>query len=329
VSPGANTGNYAQGASEFLRALRQARSQRAFARRLGYRANPITDWEHGRRFPTAEEAFRAAQLSRIDVPAAFAAFHPAPLREARRGIYDLAQWLDAARGSSSLSEVATRAGVSRFALGRWLRGDAKPRLPDFFATVDAITGRLPDLVAELVPIADVPALRARHEAAQAARRAAHDAPWSEAILRVLECASYRALAQHEDAWVAGRLAITTSEVHKSLKVLRQAKAVRKARGLYRVSDDGTVDTRGDADRVTRLLEHWSATAGTRVARRTAEELYAYNVFSVSSEDLVRVRELLRGSFREVRSLVAASEQVERVALLNIQLVLLDAPALTR
>ena len=62
--PRANPGNYGRTASEFLRAIRGGRSQRALARRLDYRANPITDWEHGRRFPTAEEALTDASPGR-------------------------------------------------------------------------------------------------------------------------------------------------------------------------------------------------------------------------------------------------------------------------
>jgi transcriptional regulator with XRE-family HTH domain len=321
----ANTGNYEDNSAEFLRALRGGRSQRAFARRLGYRANPITDWEHGRRFPTAEEALRAAHLLRVDVAAAFARFHQAPLSRLDAGGYDLAGWLDAIRGSTPAADLAERIGVSRFALGRWLRGDAKPRLPHFFATVDAITGRLPDLVASFVAIDAVPSLRARYAAAQAARRAAHDAPWSEAILRVLECASYRALPRHEDAWIARRLGLSEAEVSASLRVLRQANAVRRARKLYRLTEQSTVDTRGGRDRVTRLVEHWSGVAGARAEGRTQDELFAYNVFSLSAEDVARARELLRNAFREIRSLVAASEPVERVGLLNVQLVLLDRP----
>ena len=94
----ANLGNYERSAAEFLRALRGQKSQRWMARRLGYRANPVTDWEHGRRFPTAEETLRAAQRVGIDVKGAFDRFHQAPLREESRGAYDLASWLDAVRG---------------------------------------------------------------------------------------------------------------------------------------------------------------------------------------------------------------------------------------
>ena len=66
-------------AQQLLRAVRGKRSQVAFARRLGYRGNPIADWEASRRAPTAAEALRACELSGIDVAAAFARFHRVPL----------------------------------------------------------------------------------------------------------------------------------------------------------------------------------------------------------------------------------------------------------
>ncbi len=118
-------------ASEVLRAIRGRRSQAVFARRLGYRGNPITDWERGERFPTAEETLRAASLSQVDVTGGLARFSPkVPLRR-RNGVPLLAGWLSDLRGTSSAGELARRTGYSRDSVGRWLRGDAKPRLPDF------------------------------------------------------------------------------------------------------------------------------------------------------------------------------------------------------
>jgi transcriptional regulator with XRE-family HTH domain len=326
VAKSANLGNYETTAAEFLRALRGERSQRALARRLGYRRNPVTDWENKRRFPTGEEALRVARASGVNVKAALTSFHHAPLLEGTRGVYDVPTWLDALRGSTPTKDLAARAGVSRFAMGRWLRGDARPRLPHFFSVIDAATGRLPDLVAALVPMQRVPSLRARYQASQAARRAAYDAPWTEAILRVLESTSYRALPSHDDEWIARRLGIGRAEVRQSLDILRRAGAVRRLRGLYRVSNESTVDTRGDPARVAMLLAHWSQVAATRLPARLPTDLFAYNVFSLSTADYQRARELLRNTFREIRSLVAASEPVERVALLNVQLLTLDAGA---
>src|SRR4249919_625825 len=186
-SNGAGGGPLQRAAAEVLRTLRGQRSQRAFARRLGYRANPITDWEHGRRFPTAVETLRAAHLVGVDVTRAFSEFHAAPPPvpdPARR--FAVAPWLTAIRGTTPVAHVAARAGCSRFAMARWLSGAAQPRLPDFFRCVDALTGRLPDLVAALVSIDAVPSLAVRHRAMRAARRLAFDAPWTEAVLRVLD-----------------------------------------------------------------------------------------------------------------------------------------------
>jgi hypothetical protein len=42
--------------------------------------------------------------------------------------------------------------------------------------------------------------------------------------------------------------------------------------------------------------------------------------SLSAADLERVREILRNAYRELRALAAASEPIERAALLNLQLV---------
>jgi transcriptional regulator with XRE-family HTH domain len=320
---GANLGNFERATSEFLRALRGQRSQRALAKRLGYRANPITDWEHGRRYPTAEKALRAASLLGVDVAQAFAAFHPAPPPRRTASGFDLAPWLDAVRGATSLVHLAGRAGASRYALSRWLRGDAHPRLPDFFRLVDAATGRLPDLVARLVPIDEVPSLERRYRAMEAARRVAYDAPWTEAVLRVLESAFYRDVEQHRSGVIAERLGISPDEEKKCLALLRRAGVVTYRGQRYVVVDASAVDTRGDRDRVSALLQHWSEVGRERIARRRPEELYAYNVFSVSAADLEQVKERLTRTFREIRSLVSASEPAERVALINLQLVLLE------
>ena len=70
--------SYTRVAAELVRALRGRRSQAALSKRLGYRSNPVTDWEHGRRFPTAPETLRAASRANVDLARVFAPFNPAP-----------------------------------------------------------------------------------------------------------------------------------------------------------------------------------------------------------------------------------------------------------
>jgi transcriptional regulator with XRE-family HTH domain len=319
----ANPGNIELATRQFLRALRERRSQRAFAKRLGYRANPITDWEHGRRYPTAEKILHAAALFGVDVRRAFSEFHRAPPPVRSASGFVLAPWLEAVRGTTSLVDLAARTGASRHALGRWLRGEARPRLPEFFQLVDAATGRLPELVAALVPIEQVPSLEPRYRGMQAARRVAYDAPWTEAVLRVLESVPYQSLDRHRSGWIAERLGITQDEEAKCLTLLRRAGVVIQRGKRYAVADASAVDTRGDRDRVTALLQHWAKVGLERLPARRPEELYAYNVFAVSAADMDQVRQRLSQAFREIRSLVSASEPAERVALLNLQLVSLE------
>jgi transcriptional regulator with XRE-family HTH domain len=307
-------------AQQFVRAVRGPRSQQAFARRLGYRANPLTDWEHGRRYPTAHEALRAAALANIDVQRAFARFTPQiPLLKDRQG-FQLASWLSALCHASSIRELSERSGLSRHALGRWLSGARKPRLPEFFQLVDAATARLTDLIAALVPIANLPALAQRYASEQAARTVAFEEPWSEAVLRVLETEAYRAQASHRDGYIAARLGLTPEEERRILQRLEAAQVISRVDRRYAERQPLNVDTRGGKRALYAVKVHWAEVAARRASEPRVGDLFAYSMLSVSGADYERIHELLRNAYREVRSIVAASQPAERVALINVQLV---------
>ncbi len=293
-------------ARQFLRALRGARSQVAFSRRLGYRGNPVADWESGRRFPTAEEVLRACERVGIDVPGAFHRFHPIAAPALARG---LPAWLEEVRGRVGIVEIAARTERSRFAVGRWLSGGARPRLPDWLRLVAALTGRVSDLLAELVPIAQIPALAEAHAAREASRRLAFDEPWTEAVLRVIETGTCAPAA------VAATLGIPEADAARCLEKLVRAGLVRDGK----VTGTLTVDTRA----FPALREHWARVGLERVAAGGVGGVFSYNVVSVSRADLARIEELHRAYFRQVRAVVAASEPAEVVALVNVQLVRFD------
>lgn len=307
-------------ASQFLRAVRGRRSQVQLARRLGYRGNPITDWERGERFPTIYETLRVLALLDIDVPAAFARFYPSVRLLQQQGTPLVGEWLSALRGETSVSELAARSGVSRFSVARWLGGKAIPRLPDFFRLLDAITHRLPEWVAELAPIDEVPLLAPRYRAAMAAKLLAFELPWSEAVLRVLETASYRRQRRHRDAYLASCLGVTTNEVQACLARLLAAQVIEKRGARFVVRSQSAVDTQGGKQALHRLKRHWSEIAAERLQTPRQDDYFAYNVISVSAADLERIRERLRMAFREIRSLVAASKPEEVAALVNLQIV---------
>jgi Domain of unknown function (DUF4423)/Helix-turn-helix domain len=301
-------------AQQFLRALRGKRSQTGFARRLGYRGNPITNWEHGRRYPSAPEALRAAQKVGVDVALAFARFVSAVPLKQEGDAFQVGAWLRELTHNTTITALARSSGLSRFALGRWLSGERMPKLPEFFALVDVITGRVPDLIAELVPITSVPVLLERYQLSQAVRRIAFEEPWAAAVQRALEAGSSGSRA------IARRLDITEREVLRVLSLLEAAQLVRRAGKTYVPLPPQSVDTRGDPAALTRVKHHWAQVAAARSAEPRPDDFFAYNVISLSATDLGRVRQCLQTAFREARSIVAASEPTERIALINVQLV---------
>jgi transcriptional regulator with XRE-family HTH domain len=302
-------------ARQLLRAVRGKRSQVAFARRLGYRGNPIADWEASRRAPTAREALRACELSGIDVVAAFARFHRVPLLR-HEGAFEVGAWLSELRGSLASTELAARAGCSRQRVARWLSSATEPRLPEFLTLVDAITGRLCDLVAELVPIESVPSLKHDYEQRSAARRLAHEEPWTEAILRVMETRAHDAAGEHRPGGIARTLGIDPETELRCLAKLEQAGVLRRDGARYEPVKSLTVDTRA----IPRLKAHWCRVAEERLPDPRADDVFCYNVLSASREDVERIRQLLLATFREIRSIVEHTSRDEAVALINLQLI---------
>jgi transcriptional regulator with XRE-family HTH domain len=309
-----------QASSQLLRALRGKRSQRAFARAARFRANPVTDWEHGRRYPTTGETLRAAARVGKNVVAAFERFTPrVPLQLRAAGEFDIADWLTRLCGKTPVSELARGTGHSRSSIARWLAGKSDPRLPDFLQLVDVVTGRVPELVAELVPIAEVPALASRYESMCAAKRLALDEPWTEALLRLIEIDEHAARAAHKPGQFAARLGISSEDEKRCLDASMRAGIVQREGARYRTRPL-SVDISGDPSALRRLRHHWSHVAGARALEPRQGDWLAYNVLSCNERDLARIRELLSATFREVRAIVASSEPSEVAALVNMQLI---------
>src|SRR5688572_30799791 len=214
--------NYDQLAAELIRALRGRRSQLAFSRRLGFRTNVVHTWEAQRRWPTASRALLAAERAGADPRAALTRFYripPAWLTPTAALTPELvARLLADLRGRATIGDVAQRAGRSRFAVGRWLKGEAEPRLPDFLRMIEATSLRVLDFVAAFVDPRSLPSVTPRWEKLEAGRRAAFELPWSHAVLRVLELESYRR-HPHREGFIADQLGIGLDEEQRCLEAL--------------------------------------------------------------------------------------------------------------
>ena len=313
-------------AQELLTALRGRRSQTAWSRRLGYRSNVAYKWESGRRYPTGAETFRACRRSGVDTRAALIRFYgrspswldaltPEQPEAVARLLRDL-------QGSTPITELAVRVGVSRSAVSRWLSGQTQPRLPDLLKLIEATSLRVADLLVELVPPEALPTLQPLWRQLEARRQGADRYPWTQAILRALELEEYRALPAHEPGWIAARLGMSAEEEARCLTFLRDTDQVGWT-GTHYQGRALAVDTRRHPRIGRRLKSHWYQEAARR-ARSGAPGQFSYNVFTCSRSDLERIREEHLRYFRAQRAIVSDSPRDEVVAVAGVQLFELTA-----
>ena len=194
-----------------------------------------------------------------------------------------------------------------------------PRLPDFLHLVDVLTGRVQDLIAELVDVREVPALSERVERAAASRKVGLEEPWALPVLLAIETRGYQALEAHDSAWLARFLGLPEPRVQACVSRLEEAGVIRLRGGHFVSGQPLTIDTRAHPEAGRSLKRHWLMVGMDRVGQPREGDILSYNLFSVSRADLDQIRLLQRSFFREVRGIVAASEPSESVALLNLQL----------
>lgn len=316
--------DYTSLAREFMRALRGKRSQVGFSRRAGYRTNVAYRWEAGQTFPTAPVMLAVAQRSGVDVCAALRRFYRvAPDWLARvddatspAAVQALLKDLSAGR---PLVQLAQAVGKNRFAVARFIHGDALPRLPDFLRLIDGMTMRLLDFVAAFVDPERLPSVRRSWQRLESSRRAAYDVPWTHAVLRTLELEAYAALPRHQRGWIAHRLGISQEEETRCLKLLAHTGQIGRRKARWVVSEVSAVDTRRDPDAAARLRRFW-AQVGLERAARDPNAVLSFNLGTLSHRDLERVRDLHRRYFSELRAIIADSKPGEHVLLANVQLV---------
>ncbi len=177
-------------AKDLVKAVRGRRSQAEFSRRIRYRSNIAQRWESGDCWPTAAAFLSACLLVKPQCARSFHQFFgrlpdwfdpEAPFAPA-----SIASFLRELRGKTPIGELVRRTGYNRYSIGRWLKGNAQPKLPEFLCLIEAASRRLADFVATLVDPTTMPTLSKRWQQLQRACEAAYEHPWSHAVLRALE-----------------------------------------------------------------------------------------------------------------------------------------------
>jgi DNA-binding phage protein len=229
------------------------------------------------------------------------------------------------REGTTLVALAQRVGAGRISIGRFLKGEAEPRLPMFLRLIEATSLRLLDFIAGFVSPALLPEAREAWRVLEAQRRVAYELPWSHAVLRVLELRAYQTAGRHRDDFVAARLGISLEETRRCLSALADSKLIVRRRGRWVADQVLAVDTRRSPEAGRALKHHWARVGLERLDALEAggQDLFSYNLFSISEPDFARLRELHIAYYQELRRVIEQSKAGERVAVVNVQLFRLD------
>ncbi len=145
-------------------------------------------------------------------------------------------------------------------------------------------------------------------------------------LRVHDLASFLLLAVEagiEEERLAAALGLSPAHAGRCVVLLEKAGVLSRENGRLVPGGSLTIDTQTHPDAGRILKEHWARAGADRIAAPRERDLLSFNLFACSRSDVDHIRALQRGFYREVRSIVAASERSEVVALLNAQLVTWD------
>lgn len=310
--------DWQRAATELVRELRGARTQKALSRALGYRSNVVFSWESGRDVPSIGTLGELLVRVGRDPRAWLSDFARGDVPETLEGAADWAKYATTLNKGRSLKELALVLGQSRYVVSRWLSGKTAIPLPEFLRFVDVTTLSALDLVALLVNPASLPTIAPHYARLEAARRSAQEKPWSHAIVHMVELPSYRALPAHEPGWFASRLQIGIREEAQCLDLLVQMGRLTFESGRYQSTGSLAVDTQPDPDATRRLASFWMHEGAERVLV-TGSGRYAFNAFGIAKKDLERLGDLQRKYFAELRAIVADSPRTEAVAVATFQL----------
>ena len=314
--------------AELVAALRGRRSARQLSERLGYRSNVVWEWETGRRKPTATDAMRLAVRCGVDVKASWIGFDGSlraalePLDPGSPEHVSTAMRLLA--GEMPVATLAREMQCSRFTVSRWMTGRTMPRCDELLAWIHVTTGRLYDFLQGFVPPSELPSAAGPWSQLEVERSFFVDHPEWGALLPLLETRAYAALPRHRSGWIAARLGWTRDEERAALDLCERAGLVVFEGDRYRPTGQVRVDVRRDRAAVKKLQRHWSAEAARR-AGTSDEDVCTCYVFPMSERDLTELRERLSRFSEELNERIARTREPERVAMVAVQLVLLDRP----
>jgi hypothetical protein len=181
------------------------------------------------------------------------------------------------------------------------------------------THRLVDFLEPWTKGKPLAALRDEYERVHAARRVAEKHPLSQALLRCLELEGAGDAATLDR--YAAALGLSEVERREILQLLETTQQVKLEGQRWVVLQTSPLNMRLQKETAQQQRLFWAKYASER-APLSKSGLCAYNVCGVSKQGYDELRKLQREYLQKARALIETSTPVERVALLQVNLVAL-------
>jgi len=291
---------------------------------LGFSGNPVREWEAGRRHPTAAQALRLAEVMSRDLGAIFRRFHePSAVVVADAKVIEagaLGKWLRVLRGATQIKVIESRSNLSRFSIGRMLRGDSSLRFPEFLELVHAVTLRGDDLISELVDAEQVPALPIDYSR-KALREVGLEHPWVHAFLRLIETKEFQQLSSYTPSWFADRLRIEPRLAEEILNRMIATGVLTTENGTLIAHHPKVLYLGSHSDEAVRNKRHYTSVVEQRLADGlTPEDFVLSNVISVSKSSYEEIRAILQDAARKIRAITRDTPEESVAAVVGLHVV---------
>ena len=290
-------------AKDVAQCVRGELSTSAVARRLGLRQRHGLPWEAGDRPISWVQFVALCNLADVALDRGLESLsYKGPPEDGGMLISHLI-------GGATLSAIARKTAISRYALMRWTKGQSRPSLAEVLCVMHGTQFLMFEFLAQLVDLETIPSAASHYKRRQDHKKVYYERPEVAAVLGALKLDTYRKLKRHKPGFVASTIGISKETETELLALLVEAgRLQQRGDGIYEIIDEQVELT--DSKAIRAFCSYWLQRASelvTSVDNFVPIINFGMDVYPTSEKTRRRIREEYLQFYRRVRALLAEDE----------------------
>jgi DNA-binding HxlR family transcriptional regulator len=281
--------SYPSLAKDLMKAIRHEKTFVEIERISGLGKNQYSRWEKGLVLIKWDDFVKVAKASQIPIKVALEktlGYKGNPFR------YDLI--ITACCGRSPQNLIGNHLKVSRFVVGKWLKGKTCPSLAQMLQIIQLGTTRLSVFIEAFSGNQNLPSFAAYLGLTQKTLQLLEHRPWASGVLSLLDRSDYHEMSRHDDAWIAARLGISQQMVRETLRVLQEFGLIEKKQDHFH-STLKEIDPSVLKLKAKDLLLYWVDRNERAIQKNypssERKSLSSYQIFSVNRKTAQDIKDL--------------------------------------